>query len=206
MWKTPTKMPLQQLWSGPWAASTWSVYFLWYVKVECSVTLGMIMNEVITVVKMRSPVSAMMSKEKKSNYAIWRKLEYLENQIFWVLILWSEYLNGATFHIFLSPENVSYLSLPTLRMTFWQNRDKIAWSSLNFRQAELALYLIVCKYVCQGSATPDQISTFFNKYWRWSPILALFHQVPSSTNLYWPNTTKYQPILPHTYPVESSTN
>ena len=88
------------------------------MKVECSVTLGMIMNEVITVVKMRSPVSAMMSKEKKSNYAIWRKLEYLENQIFWVLILWSEYLNGATFHIFLSPENVSYLSLPTLRMTF----------------------------------------------------------------------------------------
>ena len=40
LWKKPTKMASQQLWSGPWTASTSSVYFLWHVKMECGVTLG----------------------------------------------------------------------------------------------------------------------------------------------------------------------
>ena len=37
-------------------------------------------------------------------------------------------------------------------------------------------------------------------------IPLLYHQVSSSTNLYWPSTTKYQPVSPYTDPVLSSTN
>ena len=45
----------------------------------------------------------------------------------------------------------------------------------------------------------DQISTFFlNTYKHKSLVLTQFHLIPSSTKLYWPSTTKYQPVPPHT--------
>ena len=37
-------------------------------------------------------------------------------------------------------------------------------------------------------------------------ILTQYHQVSINTDLYWPSTTKYQPVLPPTDPVPPSTN
>ena len=54
---------------------------------------------------------------------------------------------------------------------------------------------IFCLWVCQASVSPDQISTFSNIYRHTSPLLALYHLIPSSTNLYWPNTSQYRHIL-----------
>ena len=52
--------------------------------------------------------------------------------------------------------------------------------------------------------TSDQISIFFQYIYRIyrhnSLELTQFHFKPSSTMLYWPSTTKYQPVLPHTDP------
>ena len=47
---------------------------------------------------------------------------------------------------------------------------------------------------CPAMVTSDQISTFFNTYRHKSPILTQYFLIPSSTNLYWPSTTKYQPV------------
>ena len=48
---------------------------------------------------------------------------------------------------------------------------------------------------CEASVTPDQISAFSNIYRHTSPFLTLYHLTPSSTNLYWPNTSQYRHIL-----------
>ena len=38
------------------------------------------------------------------------------------------------------------------------------------------------------------------------PTVDQYHQVPTSTTLYWPSTTKYQPVPPCTDPVLPSAN
>ena len=43
--------------------------------------------------------------------------------------------------------------------------------------------------------TADQISTFSNIYRHTSPLLTLYHIIPSSTNLHWPTTSHYRHIL-----------
>ena len=43
----------------------------------------------------------------------------------------------------------------------------------------------------EASVTPDQISTFSNIYRHTSPLLTLYHLIPSITNLYWPITGQY---------------
>ena len=50
-------------------------------------------------------------------------------------------------------------------------------------------------WVCEGSVTPDQISTFSKIYRHTSPLLTLYHLIPSSTNFYWPSTSWYCHIL-----------
>ena len=77
----------------------------------------------------------------------------------------------------------------------------IAWLSSDFKLSTswVALYSVVCEWVsewvCQASVTPDQISTFSNIHRHTSPLLTMYHLIPSSTNLYWPNTSQYRHIL-----------
>ena len=74
---------------------------------------------------------------------------------------------------------------------------EIAWLSLCFilETSWVALYSVVCQSVCEVSVTPDQISTFSNIYRHTSPLLTMYHLIPSSTNLYWPSTSQYHHIL-----------
>ena len=51
--------------------------------------------------------------------------------------------------------------------------------------------LSVSVWVCEASVTPDQISTFSNIYRPTSPLLTLYHLIPSSTNLYWQPVTTF---------------
>ena len=75
--------------------------------------------------------------------------------------------------------------------------------------AQLKLYtgyklistIFCCLWVCEASVTSDQISTFSNIYRHTSPMLNLYHVIPSSASFYWPSTTKYQTISPYTDPV-----
>ena len=46
---------------------------------------------------------------------------------------------------------------------------------------------------------------FFNIYRHTSLVLTQFHLKPSSTKLYWPSTTKYQPVPPHIDPTPPNT-
>ena len=80
-------------------------------------------------------------------------------------------------------------------------RLNIAWLSLCFilETSWVALYSVVCEWVCQASVSPDQISTFSNIYRHKSTLLTQYHLIPSSTKLYWPSTTMHQSVLPHTY-------
>ena len=55
--------------------------------------------------------------------------------------------------------------------------------------------IFCCLWVCHTSVTPDKISTFFNIYRHTSPLLTMYHLIPSSTNLYWPSTSQYRHIL-----------
>ena len=75
--------------------------------------------------------------------------------------------------------------------------NKIAWLSLNFilKRSWVALYSVVCEWVCEASVSLDQISTFFNMYRHTSPLLTLYHLIPISTNLYWPSTSQFRHIL-----------
>ena len=72
-----------------------------------------------------------------------------------------------------------------------------AWLSLCFilETSWVALYSVVSLSVCQASVTPNQISTFSNIYRHTSPLLTMYHLIPSSTNLYWPSTSQYRHIL-----------
>ena len=77
----------------------------------------------------------------------------------------------------------------------------IAWLCLNLKlqTSWVALYSVVCVSVCEGSVTPDQISVFFVNICRHkSTLLTQYHLIPSSTELYWPSATKYQPGPPLT--------
>ena len=47
---------------------------------------------------------------------------------------------------------------------------------------------------------------FFNIYKHKSPLLTQYHSIPISPKLYWPSTTKLQPVSPHTDPLPSNTN
>ena len=47
----------------------------------------------------------------------------------------------------------------------------------------------------------DVTINFFNIYRHKSPLLTQYHSIPISTKLYWPSTTKLQPVSPHTDPV-----
>ena len=73
----------------------------------------------------------------------------------------------------------------------------LAWLSLCFilERSWVALYSDVCQSVCQASVSPDQISFFSNIYRHTSPLLTMYHLIPSSTNLYWPSTSQYRHIL-----------
>ena len=44
--------------------------------------------------------------------------------------------------------------------------------------------IFYCLSVCEALVTPDQISTFSNIYRHTSPLLTLYHLIPSRTNLY----------------------
>ena len=65
----------------------------------------------------------------------------------------------------------------------------------------------VCEWVseCVRDRNDRPNLHFFNIFRYKSPLLSLY-QVPSSTNLYWPSTTKYQPVSSYTDSVPSSTN
>ena len=52
--------------------------------------------------------------------------------------------------------------------------------------------------------TKSSFFFFFNIYRHNSPLLAQYHLIPSSTKLYWPSTTKYQPVPPSTDSVPSN--
>ena len=49
---------------------------------------------------------------------------------------------------------------------------------------KLSSTIFCCLWVCQASVTPDQISAFSNIYRHTSPLLTMYHLIPSSTNLY----------------------
>ena len=73
----------------------------------------------------------------------------------------------------------------------------------------LSSSIFPCSFVCcrcPAMVTSDQIFLFFNKYKHRSLILAQYHLIPSSTKVYWPSTTKYQPAPPHSDPVPPSIN
>ena len=59
----------------------------------------------------------------------------------------------------------------------------------------LPLTIFCCLSVCEVSVTPDQISTFSNINRHTSPLLTMYHLIPSSTNIYWPSTSHYRYIL-----------
>ena len=63
----------------------------------------------------------------------------------------------------------------------------IAWLSLCFilETSWVALYSVVCLWVCKGSVTPNQISAFYNIYRHTSPVP--------------PNTKQFQLILTSQY-------
>ena len=65
--------------------------------------------------------------------------------------------------------------------------------------------LSVSQSVSEASVSPDQISTFSNVYRHTSPMLTLYHVIPSSASFYWPRTTKYQTVSPYTDPVPAGT-
>ena len=60
---------------------------------------------------------------------------------------------------------------------------------------KLSSPIFCCLSVCEVLVTPDQISTFSNIYRHTSPLLTMYHLIPSSTNLYWPSTSQYRHIL-----------
>ena len=97
------------------------------------------------------------------------------------------------FHMYLPLLTVLLLYSPAIAFT----STIIAWLSLNFilETSWVALYSVVCLSVSEASVTPDQISTLSNKYRNTSPLLTLYHLIPSSTNLYWPSTSQYCHIL-----------
>ena len=70
---------------------------------------------------------------------------------------------------------------------------------------KLSSPIFCCLSVCQASVSPDQISTFSNIYRHTSPMLTLYHVIPSSASFYWPSTTKYQTVSPYTDPVPAGT-
>ena len=48
---------------------------------------------------------------------------------------------------------------------------------------KLSSSIFCCLRGCEGSVTPNRISTCFNIYSHESPIVTIYHQIPSSTNL-----------------------
>ena len=70
---------------------------------------------------------------------------------------------------------------------------------------KLSSTIFCCLWVCEASVSPDQISTFSNIYRHTSPMLTLYHVIPSSASFYWPSTTKYQTVSPYTDPVPAGT-
>ena len=72
----------------------------------------------------------------------------------------------------------------------------IGWVDLSLFVRSLSRY---------GNIRPN-LHFFFNIYRHRSLVLTHFHLIQSSTKLFWPSTTKYQPELPYTEPVLSCIN
>ena len=68
----------------------------------------------------------------------------------------------------------------------------------------VALSFLCCCSSCYGDIRPNL--HFFNIYRHKSLVLTQFHLIPSSTDLYWPSTTKYQTVPRHTDPTPSNIN
>ena len=69
----------------------------------------------------------------------------------------------------------------------------IGWVALSF-----LVRLFVCLFVRPSRYGNIRLNLrFFNIYRHTSLVLTQFHLKPSSTKLYWPSTTKYQPVTPH---------
>ena len=132
----------------------------------------------------------------------------------WLIIrCWS--LNGDDEEI----ESWSLNGDELLNLEVW-----IAHLSLPWSFGWVALSFLVCRlFVRPAMVTSDQISTFFNMYRHKSPLLphtttvppntnqyclllTQYHQVPSSTALYWPITIIYQPVPPQNDPISPRTS
>ena len=68
---------------------------------------------------------------------------------------------------------------------------------------KLSSTIFCCLSVSQASVSPDQISSFSNIYRHTSPLLTLYHLIPSSYSFN--ILTKYQKVSSYTVPVPSST-
>ena len=93
-----------------------------------------------------------------------------------------------------------------ISFTWSMHRMEIEKSFKSLFVTQLKLYtlyklrssIFCCLSVCQGSVSPDQISSFSNIFRHISPMLTLYHIISNSTSLYWPSTNKYQPVSPYT--------
>ena len=94
----------------------------------------------------------------------------------------------------------------TVRTLTVQIMDTFCVTQLKLHTVDkLSSSIFCCLSVCQASVSPDQISTFSNIYRHTSPMLTLYHVIPSSASFYWPSTTKYQTVSPYTDPVPAGT-
>ena len=104
---------------------------------------------------------------------------------------------------------ITMLGLITLKeqLVGWQLLQISAFFLFsNFRKRQIALYS-PCRLVGRSvGRLVDVTINFFNIYRHKSPLLTQYHSIPISTKLYWPSTTKLQPVSPHTDPVPSITN
>ena len=118
-------------------------------------------------------------------------------------ILWlSSFLQGLNLPFFLSSEindgdNLTWFFLSNIHFSV------LICDDIDHEWKQLWFDIAHCLFVCPTMVTPFQISTFFNKYRHKSPILTQYHHISTSTTLYWPSSTKYQPIPPSTDPVPS---
>ena len=97
------------------------------------------------------------------------------------------------FHIFLLSPSPAVTSSTKRNCQGWEGSYCV--TQLKLDTVEKLSSTIFCLWVCQASVTPDQISTFSNIYRHTSPLLTMYHLIPSSTNLYWPSTSQYRHIL-----------
>ena len=102
--------------------------------------------------------------------------------------------------------------------TSWIRTD--CMSSTIWRKAFAVWHLLANAVGCLSSMPVCMSSNFFLACWtKWKhlssklfwanqyrPILTQYHQLPTSTALYWPSATQYQSVPPFTDPVPPNTN